>query len=277
MSITKSDRYFQFPLKCLQISPEIDAATEEEKFSAGHDIIDWCIQDVGNKADIHDEEVLRIAKDRAANSNDHIKNEYVLRPDHIKLLWATSTLNVEITTIYGQLKSQKARAERIEIRQGGKTLVRVRTDILWDAIKNTSWTWRDFSILCAVYAGIGAKRAANITYEQIGYMALGFTSKKDYQAIRNNLIESGGWDNVIDKKMRRPLTIKQVRGTLDDLESRRLFVSATPNQRHRWYSHCMTLQELMDHIIAKDQKTKIQVDKKTLFATRKAIALGQSS
>jgi hypothetical protein len=108
---------------------------------------------------------------------------------------------------------------------GHDALVRIRADIFNDALSG-EFKFRDFTVLCGVYAVLGGKQYAKISRERITAAALGFKSAKIMPP-----------DCV-------PLTTQQLRDTLDRLETAGLITRFCPNRRHAYYSNRLSVESL---------------------------------
>ena len=132
--------------------------------------------------------------------------------------------------------------------------VRLRHDIFWD-LKNVGW--REWSILCAVYAMLGNRSRVRLCYNQINALALGFNSV-----------------NQIGKQVlsQLSLTDRQTAYTVDKLARRNLFSKFSINGRHNWYSH-KPQRELEEMIIdSETYKQKKERDAKASEATARGRA-----
>lgn len=229
--MARSDRYFQFPIRCLRLDKRICDVTTEEKKDAINGIIRWCLADLASKAD--EEEAWKIAEttiDRQPNVEDD--GEF----STASLLWAASTL--QITLGGGDLTVCQAAQARIDSRKGGNLQIRLRADLMWDAKK--SWPWRDFATLCGIYAGIGSNRMRSLTMDGIGATAMGFNGQRER--------------DVHDAKLLQ-LTVEQTKNDVRKLHGRGFFTKASANGRNYWYSHRMSAEEL-DNALVEMHSTK---------------------
>jgi hypothetical protein len=125
---------------------------------------------------------------------------------------------------------------------GGRKWARIRVDLFDDAI-NGLFTWREFTVLVAVYASLSGSgcMAQKLYYEQLRMMAGGY----------------GGQNIAAAMKIPqdRFLTLKQIRKTIDDLWQRELFAKV-PSGRGMWFSIRMKEPELLRYAASVESKLK---------------------
>lgn len=231
--MSKSDKYFQFPLAALQFRKPIDKVTHEEFKIRLHLIVDYCMIEVGTAiVNRENEEAVEAQCDRYAERFS-LKHDKRYKHQTIMLCGA-NTLGVQIEQVDN--RSGKSSWEFISKLQGGRKQVRLKSDYVWEAIAG-EWSWRDLATLCGVYAGIGAARMARLSFDYIAIMAMGYSSKLE-------LNNAGQSENVLDRR-KTGYTVRSLSG--------RFFVSASPNFRHVYYSHSTDIMGLANALVAKQK------------------------
>jgi hypothetical protein len=132
---------------------------------------------------------------------------------------------------------------------GASPYIRVRSDLMWDAIGG-SRSYRDFSVLCAVYAAIGAKAyPVRIIRPRIIAGALGYKAPA--------LMTPGSLAERADNAT--PLTTDQLRYTLDRLEADGLFARVQASPRCTYFSHRMTRAELAGNVLTMKTRRAVRL------------------
>jgi hypothetical protein len=238
--MSKTDKYFQFPIGALHFGKSIDKVDQEEMTARLHLIISYCIVNVGTSiVDSENEEMIEAMAIRSAYRMDFDSADLDDRETRI-LLCGAEQLNVRLGQLNYENESRKY-DEICRFATYGNQQVRLRSDLAWEAIAGGSWTWRSLATLCAIYAAIGTWQKTKLTYDRIGAMSLGFNGQRNRDKHRAK---------------KHQLTDKQTLRTVAALRERGFFVSASPNKRHVFYSHKMTLDELIEEL-ASTAKPKI--------------------
>jgi hypothetical protein len=112
-----------------------------------------------------------------------------------------------------------------EARHGKDARVRIKKAWLFDARDGHGITYREFSVLCAIYSAIGDKELAIITRERIRRCALGY---------RTAAILQTELPGRVDKA--QPLTERQLRDTIARLHRNKFFAHCTVARRITYYS-----------------------------------------
>jgi hypothetical protein len=121
-------------------------------------------------------------------------------------------------------------------RHGRDAVCRMRMDAVLEAMTG-SMTWRDFSVLAAVFSVIGWKPFPVLVHRSmIRARGLGYKSPSVMQA------ELVGRNDV------QPLTEKQIRLTLDSLESSGWFARVQASARKVYFSNRMTRDAVIAHL-----------------------------
>ena len=129
--------------------------------------------------------------------------------------------------------------EEFERRYGPEPLVRLRTDLVFEARYGRGITPEELAVLAGIYSVIGNKRTpVHITQNRIRCRALGY---KSLEVMKNALPNRK--DNA------KPMTQWRLRAMLDRLQARKFFVRATYGQRQSYYSHRMTDEQLRAAVV----------------------------
>jgi hypothetical protein len=241
-----SDKFFQFPISALRLGKKLDEVTTEEKRKRISYIMSYCSYEMG----LH----------RAASMNDSLQKKTAL--DYISRNKTTSTRSKDETLValgaeylginFSDLRN--AYSEWKAINDGAVNLkVRVRFDLFWDMLNVDEWTWRQVAVCAAVYAGIGAAKKSRLTFERLACLSIGYLGQRTIVGI----------DHVP--------TRCQVRYTVNQLQERGLFVRASPDKRHNYYSHRLTLDGLAESLVADLQKKQVTASQITERIRKKAV------
>lgn len=239
--MAKRDHYFQFPIHVLYHGKPLDKVSQVEKEVALRRIMYVTFRAVGGKLmettkDAHD------VAEREAERSDYERWFNVDDDEHVEVVLGAMAFGVTVPPPGYWPKGTLPPPDywpkgALPPKDFGSRLVRLRTDLLWDYLKNPVAPFRDLAVLCAIYAGIGKKAYARLSYEQIRCMALGFNGIKEYE----EKTEEGREDNR--------LTIRQTQYTVRSLYDRGLFVRVCPNKRHIYYSHKMSAPDLTQAVV----------------------------
>lgn len=216
----KCRSYFQFPLSALRIGSNVAHVTNRIKEKRMHEIVRWALFDVAKKLRERtpENEIIAIALkaiERQRNyGEEHARDTSTWNPF---ILAAAATLNVDLGT------SEVSERSVSQYERG--MLVRMRTDIFWDALKE--WSWREFAVLAAVYGCIGNEDLAQLTYERINFAALGYSSKKHSSPTQQVQL----------------LSSEQIKYTVGKLCKRGFFIQVLPDRRHMYYSNNLSLDD----------------------------------
>lgn len=227
--MAKREKYFQFPIHALWFGKPLDKVEHEEKCEALQSITVLTVRTVGAKlmqTTEHSHDIALRESEQSGYSWFDVDND-----EHVKAVLGAMSVNVKI----GNPSRWPKRS--LPPKDFGSRLVRLRTDLLWDYHNNPVAPFRDLAVLCAIYAGIGKKAYARLSYEQIRCMALGFNGIKEYE-------EETGRSREDNR-----LTIRQTQYTVRSLYDRGLFVRVCPNKRHIYYSHKMSAPDLTQAVV----------------------------
>ncbi|MCR9291337.1 MAG: hypothetical protein NXI32_01375 [bacterium] len=220
--VSKSETFFQFPIKGLHLKIPISLVTPEEAKSRVNLIIDHCVMTAASSI-------------WELSSDDRLKIEHLER--------AAKLLSVKYSSGPNYILRDPPKLPQ----QGGETLVRIRSDILWDVF-HQRLPWKLFAVLCGVYAGIGTSRYKCLRMSYLNALSLGYSRPDQVPEI-----ESG---NLMSRfRMSR---------TVAALESRGLFVRASVDGRNYFYSHRISQAELDEAIVTRAvEKAKQRQKSKT--------------
>jgi hypothetical protein len=249
--MAQQDVYFQFPIRALNMGKKIDEVTEEEALIRWAEICHYCLVDYGKvnfakAGEDHGYEIARWyseSKDCETSCNPGIRK-------NAEVLFAAERLKVRLHSD----PAVSIKAHRIiQDLSGGNMHVRLRWDIFWDI---TGMGWRDWTILCGIYAMLGNRTKVQLCYKQINALSLGFN----------------GVTQIGSKLKELTLTPRQTQITTDKLKRRNLFSKFSINGRHNWYSH-KPQAELEKMVIDSEvHKRKRRLDTKASEATARGKA-----
>jgi hypothetical protein len=127
---------------------------------------------------------------------------------------------------------------KFEARHGRDALVRIKQRWLFDARDGHGLTYREFSVLCAIYSAIGDKDLAIVTRERIRRCALGY---------RTAAIMLAELPCRADKT--QPLTERQLRDTITRLHRNKFFARCTVARRITYYSIRLNNEEFRKKVL----------------------------
>ena len=249
--MAQEDAYYQFPIRALNMGKKIDKATQDEALNRWVEICHYCLVDYGKvnfakAGEDHGYEVARWYSESEGcqtSCNPHTRK-------NAEVLFAAERLKVRLHSD----PAVSIKAHRIiQDLSGGNMHVRLRRDIFWDI---TGMGWREWSILCGIYAMLGNRTKVQLCYKQINALSLGF----------NSVTQIGS------KLKELTLTPRQTQITVDALARRNLFSKFSINGRHKWYSHKPQVELEKMVIDSEVHKRKRRLDTKASEATARGKA-----
>ena len=241
--MAKSDVYFQFPIRALNMGKSVSDVNTDETRTRYYEILGYCLVAYGR---------VNFSKDPEKNQGIAIQHRRLhdLQGDpsntnHAEVLFA----DAKFKTLWpGSMEYALRAYEKINDMQGGQMFVRLRRDLFLDL---QSMGWRDWAILCGIYAMLGNRCKVRITYRQINALALGFSGIKSIELNRLNELK---------------LTDRQTQTTVDKLAKRKLFSKASVNHRHNWYS--FQRQKVLENMLAKEYAVKLLNEEESKSSSR---------
>jgi hypothetical protein len=161
--------------------------------------------------------------------------------------------------------------EKNECKFGRAPIVRIAHDYLWQVISGRGMSYREFSVLCGIYAIIGNKQyPVRITNDRIRAAAMGYSSNKvlflpaSEGALAGTLTKEGAAILEARSDKAKPLTLDQIRYTIENLEKDGHFARVKPNRREVYYSHRIVREEMIDRIFKmKTSRNKLQKNRQS--------------
>lgn len=231
-----SEHYFQFPVSALSFGMH-----QSGHRSRWADVLDYACLHYGRKA---------LSEMPPHVSQDAIAAYLQKRPqvsasmkdrDQQALVLGFDRLNVNAAS--GSFKARLEEATTVAQHCAGSPYptVRIRTDFWWKTFmpenQESPISFREFAVLCAVYAAVGAKPYAKASLQMLRRYAAGYPKEADFQAALSELRPGSLY-----------LSPKQVRTTLDALEANQFFAKFTFNGGECFYSNKMKKTELCEAI-----------------------------
>lgn len=234
--MSQHDKYFVFPIACLQVGKSLNDVTTSEAKLRVSDIIDWCVfEKIKHNAKIQYEDNGETKLNEIASRHKQYKDDmHMTKRD---FLAAQVTFGVTYKSGTWQTVQKNARdLEKRTQRHAGKKLSRVRRDFVFQTFEGRM-SWRDFAIITAICAGCfdpKNRKAVPLTMGQIGSMALGYGSAK--------IVHTHDAEHL-------PLSDKAIGRTVEKLRQRGVFVKASPdNGRTTYYSNRMSEGEMIKYV-----------------------------
>lgn len=232
--MSKSDAYYQFPLCSLAYGGDPKARL--------YHVISWCAVHVGKElaTNMTTAELLESAQQIPhAHLPGGLRNKDRAGLVYTLGMKTLGLINGTVEGGYTQAATLENFINRAEAAHGRYPLVRVRHDLMWDALRG-SMPYRDFSVLCSVYSIIGAKESpVRIIRDRIIAGALGYKTAA--------LMTPGAIAARPDHAT--PLTTMQVRTTLNHLEATTLFQRVQLSPRRVYFSHRMTREAMTAYLL----------------------------
>jgi hypothetical protein len=243
--MAQEDVYFQFPIRALNMGKKIDKVTEDEADDRFRDILGYCLVDYGtkNSGKAGREHANKVASDFIQNKGITytynpkkrltvpLQAAVFFAADRLGVVWSAGT-EVNLSSKYDSYRT-------ISDLLGGNMQVRLRHDLFWD-LKERKLDWREWSILCGVYAMVANRPMVKLSYATLNALALGYNGR--------NSIPNETFDLL-------RLTDRQTQTTVDRLKSRGFFSKASPNFRHNYYS--MKSHEELENMLAHKEAKKV--------------------
>ena len=183
------------------------------------------------------------------HSNEHDKVIRGAIITNVKLGWINTTIS--------ECDAVNRFVGEHERKHGKDPLVFIAAELFWSCNDdNQDFSFREFSTACAVNSVIGFKkspviiRRAMIIARQLGY--------KTPQVMAAELPEA----NRKRPDKRKPLSVQQLRDTLDNLEKRDLFRRCQPGRRTVYFSTTLDLAELRAAVKERvEKRSKVQLQR----------------
>jgi hypothetical protein len=236
--------YFQFPLCALNLP--------ESETSRLNRIIEFCCVDVGKHM------WAKLSDPQRDNLRLHPPpplqmNEVFMRDARIQALLGAQRLNVTLGGVSATIEGYEillSHVRNYEHKVGGDGLVRLVTTFVFDARDGQGLSYLELAVLAAIYSKIGAADGPiRISRAEIWRRAHGYKSKKAFSTI-----------------CRHPwLAERKTRSAIEALRERGFFAHATYGRRETYYSHRLSLDQLVAAIV--ERKThKVRVRHKQIEA-----------
>jgi len=231
-----NNNYFQFPLCALAFCD-----SERERLD---EIISFAFVDAGFAMFKKVAPEIRKSlgddlKGRQGTPADYRKHD----SDHVAAMLGAREIGINVGGVAHSLATWRKLSEarnQFQAQHGRDVEVRIRSELVFEARDKNGISYREFSILCAIYSCIGAKKyPVRITREQIQRRMLGYKTQSVMQAEIGKRIDGA-----------KPLTTRQINYTLDRLDERQFFARARANKRQTYYSHRLSQEQLEEKLVA---------------------------
>ena len=162
MKSTGIDSYFQFPLSLIQKAQSADVMNEA---------VTYAIWNFGESMSDADVLFNYIAYKTKHPDQQHEKDNRI----HRMLMAAASKLNLKLGSV---AVDEHYGGTYMKLKKKSGFQVRLRTDIAWDA-RDHKWHLMKLKTLCAVYAAIGNRGAAQLDHRLIRALVSGYNSPNE--------------------------------------------------------------------------------------------------
>lgn len=213
--------YFQFPLCALAYGQTVDARLNA--------ILDYGLVDKGWKlfSKLSPEQQKqfssRIRRARNTPQGFDAGNWW-----HCGALYGAEVIGITFGDFLESIERYKSMRDHVvafEKAHGQDAFVRIKKSWLFDTRDGHGITYREFSVLCAIYSAIGDKELAIVTRNRIRRCALGYRTAAIMQAELSRREDKA-----------QPLTERQVRDTIERLHRNKFFARCTVSRRITYYS-----------------------------------------
>lgn len=213
--------YFQFPLCALSFGKTLDARL--------NGIINYCIVETGGKlfrklTAEKQRDFLEQCRDYGSIPSGFKKDNW----SHGAAIYGATIVGITFGHFPSCFEQHRLLHDHIvafEKVHGRDAQVRIKKRWVFDARDGHGLTYREFSVLCAIYSAIGNKKLAIITRDRIRRCALGY---------RKTAIMQAELSTRADKT--QPLTDRQLRDTIERLHRNKFFARCTVARRITYYS-----------------------------------------
>ena len=231
-----NDTFFQFPLCALAYGQAVTARLDA--------IIDYAVVEAGSsslakRSAEHQYQFLQFSLQAEGVPRDF--KEYL--PQHRAALIGAEIIGVKYSCMASVMDRWQAINRHItdfERRYGRDAKVRIKKDWLFATRDGKGISYREFSVLCAIYSVIGQKDLAIVTRENIRRRALGYRTAAIMKAELRTRADKG-----------QPLTERQLRDTIARLHENLFFARCTVARRITYYSIRLKEEELRQQILAR--------------------------
>jgi len=213
--------YFQFPLCALSFGQTVDARLNA--------ILDYGLVDKGWKlfrklsAEQQRQFLSKVRQARKIPEGCDTSNWA-----HCGALYGAEVIGITFGSFLSGIERYHSLHNHVtafEQAHGRDALVRVKKGWVFNTRDGHGLTYREFSVLCAIYSAIGDKELAIITRERIRRCALGYRTKAIMEAELARRADKA-----------QPLTERQLRDTITRLHHNKFFARCTVARRITYYS-----------------------------------------
>jgi predicted regulator of amino acid metabolism with ACT domain len=236
---------FSFPIGCLRIDKSLHEIDEAERQVILNRCINYHLHDAMQSID--DDEQVTAAADEEAERKGYWTPNDEWTSEEITLIYATKLSNFSHgeKNISKILKSVSKSVAEVRV---GFSRVKFPAELFWEAIER--WNFREFAVLCSMWAAIGDNHYRRVSFDKIVRGSLGYSTVKEFALLPTHV---------------EPLSRRQVRTTVEKLERRGFFARCPVNKRHTAYSRRLGQIELI-HAIADRNARKQQQTQQELLA-----------
>lgn len=230
-----SDTYFQFPLCLLAYGKDVHTRLNY--------LVSFCCVDTGKiiANQTPQEERLIAADEKASRMGHKFKGYKRENKNQVAALLGADLLEVQfpdVEIIVNEWECTDVHRFDFEKVHGCDVKVRIATSFLWETLEKSGMSYREFSVLCAIYSSIGSKKhPVRITRQMIQSRQLGY---KSFKIMKMEL--SARADGL------QPLSLRQIGYTVDALHERGFFSRARANERQTYYSNRFTQKEMEERL-----------------------------
>lgn len=227
----KTDTYYQFPISALSYGMQHGNRWEHVLFFA-------CLH-YGRKAIQKTPDFILGPDVRAYKHRQKIPCQLNETPDQMAILFGMTRFHLNVPRKEPQHFVDLASQVEKHCAAHPYPMVRIRHDFWWKTFGNnkggSAISFREFCVICAVYALVGDKAYSKASLDRIRRFAAGITDRAAFEHALKHPEKS------INSLILSP---RQTRTTLDNLELNRFFSKFTYNRGECFFSHRLNRAQL---------------------------------
>ena len=231
-------------------------------------IVSHALDRAGENADVIDKtRILQYVSEHEgigySHSDEHNKFIRGAIVTNVKLGWIKTTVD--------ECAAVKRFVDEHQRKHGTDPLVFIAAELFWSCHDdNQDFSFREFSTACAVNSVIGFKKTpVIIRRSMIQARQLGYKTPAVMAAAREAELAEAKRNGHGKPKTRQPLSIQQLRDTLDNLETRDLFRRCQISRRTVYFSTTLDRTELLaaakERVEKKNKLQKLRQQEREMF------------
>lgn len=240
----KTDPYYQFPISALSYGMDRDRRWNDVLYFAclhyGREALKSTLPAV-----VESKVEAFLANNKEVSRDPRIK-------DQTAILFALASFGLNVPGLHAQNFIKSAEKVAAHCATHPYPTVRIKADFWWKTFNPGMYahpiSYREFAVLCAVYAGIGNKTYAKLSVQQIRRYSAGIPGYTDFLQAEQ-----------VPQSKTTIFSTRQIRSTLDALEANHFFAKFSYNRGECFFSNKMDRGTLKDLVGKRKLKNKLTV------------------